>query len=95
VLFVTLYGLLTYFTGPYVAKALGWLLIPLGRQASTCPHAPHVPRAFISQIPSCFGRDPRYGRGQPGCIWINTGYMGTILGLWFMAERLLFGVVPR
>ena len=96
VLFIALYGLLTYFWVP-INKALGWLLIPLG-EASLYVFLMHL--AFIlliDQIPGYFDEIPDWAHVWPGQIWINTGlYISTILGLWLMVRhKVLFGIVPR
>lgn len=85
VLLVTVYALLTAYWKP-LERALGWLLIPLGR-ATLYVFVLHIVLiAVVSNIPWL----------QQGNIWLNTvAYAGMVALLWVMVRtRFLFRIIP-
>ncbi|HYD99077.1 MAG TPA: OpgC domain-containing protein [Alphaproteobacteria bacterium] len=91
--FVAFYALLTYAWRP-LNRALGWLLLPLGR-SSLYVFLMHVPAlALADQLPGYFDGMPAF---DPVRIWINTAlWLAIVLSLWWLVERrVLFSIVPR
>ncbi|SCY88794.1 OpgC domain-containing protein [Paracoccus tibetensis] len=96
VFFVAFYALLTWFWRP-IARALGWLLIPLGESSLYVFLMHLVFVLLIDQLPGYFDHVPSFDAVWPGEIWVDTVlYLATVLGLWLMVRsRFLFGIVPR
>ena len=85
VLLVTVYALLTAYWKP-LERALGWLLIPLGRATLYVFILHIVLIAVVSNIPWL----------QKDNIWLNTAaYAGMVALLWVMVRtRFLFRIIP-
>lgn len=96
VFFICLYAALTYFWQP-IARALGWLLIPLGESSLYVFIVHFFLIAILDQLPGYFDGIPSFDAVWPAKIWVNTlVYMGTIGTLWYMVRhRVLFGIIPR
>jgi hypothetical protein len=85
VLLVTAYALLTAYWKP-LERAVGWLLIPLGR-ATLYVFVMHIVLiAVVSNIPWL----------QQDNVWLNTAaYAGMVALLWVMVrKRFLFRIIP-